>query len=171
MTQETRRTNPRERRMNMPSDLPDDCENSCGIVNRLTVRVDALGARIDEERKERQSIKSGVQPQTFFWIVALVIGIYSTLLSIMWYHFSAKCVLMETTVTKIQVNVAENTGKVDVVVARINEFMKAHEKLMESFSQEQNRTLMKLDYLTSSIQDLRVSVGKLEGDIGLRKVR
>lgn len=167
----TRRVNPHERRVaHMSEDLKrEDCATACLVASENRKDISTLFRRLDEERDERKDIKPGVPWPTFWVILVAFASLTYGIMAVMWVHLNNRYDKLEVAVQSISQDVAKNTGKVDVVVARINAFISANDEMNRRNSSDQGRIMDKLEEIGRAVQLIQVKVGKLEGKKGAGK--
>jgi hypothetical protein len=160
----TRRENPLERR-SMDRDRAD-CESACPVAIRNHEQIATLFRRMDEERVKSKAVQKDVEKHVswdvFMWVVGGCMSVMLVILGVMWYHFSGNDSELEDVLHQIRVSVAENSGKIDVAVTKMNSFIISHEQIMNRSTLDQTRLINKLDEIGRTINTIQIDIGRLQ---------
>jgi len=144
----------------------EDCHDACVVAMENKKDIATAFIRLDEEREERKKIPIGVSLKMFTWVIgsitSVAVVIACAVAGTMWTSLSTKDLALERATQEISNKVAQNSGKIDVVVVRINDFMTQHEAVAKRAGDDQVRVLDKLDKITDAVHQISIKVSKLE---------
>ena len=173
----SRRENPLERRKKHLDPMPGerDCKHLCPVAVRNAEQIETLFRRMDEERGDNKTRFEGyddnldhlgkncVKWSRFSWIVGSMFTLILTLLLVVWTALSGVDSGLEASIKTISESVAKNSGKIDVTVTRIDDFITNHQLIYDGYIRDQQRIADKLDSLSKDIRALQVNIGEIHG--------